>query len=434
MLIWSSLTLRKSPVFSASLPSVSTDSSLKEPFLFTALVAKSYSRNVTYWNTWNARRASRTDQILMVRKIKASWWVDFQIRRKRYRYRSPDNSKMGAEAFEAVLRHKLGQGEDIRVVTRGVKPESESPLLFREFVERWFQTYVMTNNKASTRRSKRNTIDLHLIPYFGKKTLAEITVLGIEEFKASKLKAGLSPKTINNLLSILRKSLMCAEEWELLIKVPRIKWLRVPPSPYRFLSIEQSRQLLAGAENVFWYAMILCALRTGMRIGEMCALDWSDINWERRTITVRRSIGDGVVDSPKSNRIRTIPMTDDLYELFFNRKLLSGLIFAGPDGKHIRGSSWPWKALTRACKRAGLPMIGWHALRHTFASELTAQSVPMKATQMLLGHASIQMTERYAHLAPSTLSDAVALLPRSSARETSEFEKNVNHVSTVWQR
>ncbi len=63
----------------------------------------------------------------------------------------------------------------------------------------------------------------------------------------------------------------------------------------------------------------------------MCALDWSDINWERRTITVRRSIGDGVVDSPKSNRIRIIPLTNDLYELFNSRKLVSGLIFAGPD-------------------------------------------------------------------------------------------------------
>lgn len=177
--------------------------------------------------------------------------------------------------------------------------------------------------------------------------------------------------------------------------------------------------------------MILCALRTGMRIGEICALDWSDINWQQRTITVRRSVVEGIMDSPKNNRIRTIPLAEDLYELFSAHRLKTGLIFPGPDGNHMRKSSWPWKALRRACKRAGLPVIGWHPLRHTFASELTTQAIPMKATQMLLGHSSMQMTERYAHLSPSALSNAISVLPRATG-EMVEDQQNVSYVSAAW--
>lgn len=369
---------------------------------------------------------------MSVRKDRNKWQVNFQIRGKRYRFASPQNTREGALAFEAHIRQGLARGEDIKVLVNKKRPVKETVLLFAEFSERWFKTYVLTNNKTSTHRSKRNALDHHLIPWFGKMVLKEVGVLNIEEFKASKLKSGLSAKTVNNLLSVLRKCLACAEEWELIPKIPRIKWLAVPPSPYRFLSIEESQCLLTGAENVFWYALILCALHTGMRIGELCALDWSDINWEKRTITISRAVVEGVIGSPKNNRIRIVPMTPDLYDLFYAHRKRSGLIFPGPDGNHMRKSSWPWKALTRACKRAGLPVIGWHVLRHTFASHLTAESVPMKATQMLLGHATIQMTERYAHLAPSALQSAITVLPKV-VDYTNQNERNVSYVSaTQW--
>jgi len=370
---------------------------------------------------------------MAVRRDKGKWWqVDFQIRGKRYRFASPQNTREGALVFEANLRRGLVRGESLdTLLGKGPVEQKAEEMTFTLFAEKWLVTYVLPNNKASTHRSKRNALQHHLIPWFGKMLLNEIKVLDVEEFKAKKLKDGLSPKTINNILSVLRKSLCCAEEWELLMKVPRIKWLRTPPASYTFLSIEDSQKLLAGAENVFWYAMILCALRTGMRIGEICALSWSDINWDRRTITVRRSVVEGVMDSPKSNRIRIIPMTDDLYELFYSHRLKTGLIFPGQDGNHLRKSSWPWKALTRACKRAGLPVIGWHVLRHTFASQLTAESVPMKATQMLLGHSTIQMTERYAHLAPSSLQTAITVLPKALTYVATDV-RNDRYVTDTW--
>ena len=198
---------------------------------------------------------------MAVRKISGAWRVDFQIRLKRYRFVSPENTREGALAYEAYLRQRLARGDDLEEIVKPKVLQEELKQLFKAFAEKWFETYVLPNNKPSTHRSKRNALDGHLVPYFGEKTLPEITALAVEEFKAYKLKQGLSPKSINNILSVLRKSLTSAEEWELLGRMPRIKWLRVPPPSHKFLSVEEADRLLLAAENLFWYAMILCALR-----------------------------------------------------------------------------------------------------------------------------------------------------------------------------
>lgn len=353
--------------------------------------------------------------------MRNAWWVDFQFNHKRYRERSPVNSREGALTYESTIRSRLARGLD-------PIPSNESKPIpsFLQFAEEWYKVYVKTNNKASTHRSKRTTLSLHLIPFFGTLPLDQITTLQIEQYKAFKVQSGLSPKTVNNQLSILRKCLTTAEEWELLPKLPKVLWLRVPPPRHKFLSAEESQRLLNAAENQFWFAMILCALRTGMRLGELCALDWSDINWKDKTILVRRSIVEGVVGSPKNNRTRLIPMTDDLAACLYSFRKASGWIFPGPNGGHMTRSSWPWKALRRACKAAGLPQMGWHVLRHTFASQLTANSVPMKAIQTMLGHSTILMTERYSHLAQSSLHQAVATLPKATL--------GVNLASTLRQK
>ncbi|MBU1034299.1 site-specific integrase [Patescibacteria group bacterium] len=109
-------------------------------------------------------------------------------------------------------------------------------------------------------------------------------------------------------------------------------------------------------------------------------------------------------------RIRTIPLTDELYQVLVRRVVKRGFVFAHPDGGHLRKSSWPWKAMRRACKAAGLRRIGWHALRHTFASELVRRGAAIRAVQLLLGHSTVQMTERYSHLAPSALQETISLL------------------------
>ena len=109
------------------------------------------------------------------RKVHGSWWTDFRFNRKRHRYRSPENSKAGAEAYEAMLRQKLARGESMEPTIAPVAVP-----LFSTFSEQWYETYVKTNNKYSEQRYKRSVLRKHLVPFFGKLPLDQIAPMKIE--------------------------------------------------------------------------------------------------------------------------------------------------------------------------------------------------------------------------------------------------------------
>jgi integrase len=129
-------------------------------------------------------------------------------------------------------------------------------------------------------------LDKHLIPFLGKTPIDSITSLQIEKYKAQKSNEGLKNKTINNHLTILHKCLRDAKEWLDLEMIPKIKKLKVDPSKTDFLIQEECELLLRNTDGI-WYEMILVALKTGIRFGELRALKWSDINWDTRILTVR---------------------------------------------------------------------------------------------------------------------------------------------------
>lgn len=344
----------------------------------------------------------------------SSWYADFRFNRDRIRKRSPENSKRGAEAYEALLRHKLARGEPIEVI----KPIVEQT--FAEFSAEWMKTYVKTNNKPSEQRTKFFTLKNHLLPFFGRLSLAKIGTTQVEELKAQKLREGLSPKSINNQLTILAKCLRTAEDWGRLDRCPKIKHLKTTSQRLDFLSPEESQRLIDHSDSPMWSEMIFLALRTGMRLGELFGLEWQDVDFSRRQLTVRQSIVRGITGTPKSGKARYIPLTDDVCKALYELRRPAGLLFTRPDGSplsyHIAEN-----AITRMCKRAGIRKVSWHILRHTFASQLVSRGVSLIAVKELLGHSTIQMTMRYAHLAPSTLKDAVAVLEQRQIPEMNIF-------------
>lgn len=363
---------------------------------------------------------------MAVRRIDGWHYVDFYFQHKRYRKRSPVNSKGGAEAYEATLRHKLAHGEPIEVVP--IKKE----LTFGEYAPDWLKTYSV-NNKPSEQGNKQIALDNHLIPFFGRKALKDIGMADIERFKHGKTEEELRPKTINNLLCTLSRCLRSAVEWELLDHIPIIKPLKVPPQPFKFLSLEESTRLIACCDEPMWKQMILIALRTGMRLGELFGLDWSAIDFQRRQITVRQSIVYGITGTPKNNKIRHIPITDEVCSALYESRKPIGLVFHRGDGEPL-SYHVAERAMHRACKKAGLPLIGWHVLRHTFASDLATEGIPMRAIQELLGHASIVMTMRYAHLGESSLREAVATLEQRAQRGRKEnFGQQLGSVEKLLQ-
>ncbi len=275
-------------------------------------------------------------------------------------------------------------------------PKRKEVLTFEHFVPE-FEAYATSNNKPSEVESKRAILRAHLIPAFGRLPLDEIGERRIEAYKAKKLDSQLCKKTVNNHLTVLRRMLVLARRFKLIEHVPEIIWLKAPRPEFDFLAFDEADRLLAGADGE-WQAMVLVGLRAGLRQGELLGLRWEDVDLMAGKLLVRQAITRGVVGTPKSGKPREVPLSDQaLSSLKRHRHLRGELVFCAMDGKALEKGECKWP-LWRACKRAGLRRIGWHVLRQ------------LKAVQELLGHATIEMTMRYAHLSPSVRRDAVQAL------------------------
>jgi integrase len=298
----------------------------------------------------------------------------------------------------------------------GALPTSTKVMTFAELSAEVLVLHASVNNKASERASKRSIFAQHLVPYFGEMAIDTIGRREIARYKAAKLtpadgSVGLAAKTVNNHLTVLGKSLALAVEWGRLRMAPKVGFLRVADPEIDFFTFEEAPLLLGGADPGAWRTMILLGLRAGLRQGEILALEWPDVDLVRGVLNVRRRIWEGDVDTPKGGKGRAVPLSDELRAALreLPSRLAGGLVFPAEGGRYLRKNECKWP-LWRACKRAELRRVGWHVLRHTFASHLVMRGVSLRAVQELLGHQDIKMTMRYAHLAPDVTRNAVALL------------------------
>jgi site-specific recombinase XerD len=146
-----------------------------------------------------------------------------------------------------------------------------------------------------------------------------------------------------------------------------------------------------------------------LRAGEIVALEWADVDLERRQIRVRHSDWCGELTAPKNGRIRFVGMTERLAAtLRQQRHLRSRRVLCKDDGTPLTRQG-AWSRVRYAAKRAKVP-TGVHILRHTFCSHLAMQGAPMRGVQELVGHQSLAMTQRYSHLSPAALDATIRLL------------------------
>lgn len=205
--------------------------------------------------------------------------------------------------------------------------------------------------------------------------------------------------------------LAVAHEWELIESVPRVKWVKVPKPEFRFLDFGEAERLVAAAvgDSTF-HTMVVVALNTGLRQGELLALRWKDVDLNAGRLVVRQNVARGVVGTPKNGRSREVPLNDRALGALNDHLHRRGeLVFCQDDGSMLTKNMCR-RPLDRLRQGAGLMELGWHDLRHSFASHLVMRGVSLKAVQELLGHATIEMTMRYAHLSPNVTRDAVRAL------------------------
>lgn len=323
----------------------------------------------------------------------------------------------------------------LRVLTEASTPKKE-PVQEVPTVNTFAKTYLeisAVKNKPSSVKAKECLLRMRILPHVGHLKLDQVTYAAIEDLKLALAKTPnantevegqekpkneiryLSQKTINNCLTVLRRMLSIARKRGLIAMVPEVEWLRPPKPDFDFFTFEESQRLLDKAEGE-WRTMILVALRTGLRFGELLALRWQDVDLVAGRIMVRQNWVNGQFGTPKSGHAREIPLGDEVLKALKSHRHLRGpLVFCTMAGEVFTvGEPRYW--LERFCRNASLREVGWHTLRHTFASHLAMRGAPLKAIQELLGHATIQMTMRYAHLAPEVARDAVRLLDANEVR------------------
>jgi integrase len=326
------------------------------------------------------------------------WIVDIVFehadgRVERVRKVSPVQTKRGAEEYERQVRATL---------LNPSAPRKEVPT-FGAFVdERWWPTYpAAAGNRHTTVREKGYHLRCHLRPAFERHRLDEIKKETLDRFVAKLTKdKGLSAKRTKNVLATLRRILVSAVEWEVIPHLPHFPRVKVTESSFDFFVREESDKLLSVARSLEERASLMFAFHTGARAGEQIAFEWQDLDLHNKLVVFRRSSTNGIVGPTKSGKERKVPLTASLEAALRGIRHMKGpRVFCNPDGKPL--TLWQLhERLWGACRRAGLRRIRWHDSRHSFASQLVIAGTPLRQVQEWLGHSTITMTMRYAHLAP----------------------------------
>ena len=265
--------------------------------------------------------------------------------------------------------------------------------------------------KPSTVRNYGNAIKVHLLPVFGAMALEDITVQEIERWRAGMSSArqqrALSNKTKNNLLVLMHAIFRRAVKLYALQANPvaSVDRFRVRSSgDIQVFSPEEVWSLVRAAGSEADAAIFLTAAFTGLRRGELLGLRWRDVDFTGSTIRVRASYAAGRLTTPKSGKVRAVPMAPDVASALArlgDRDRFTGdddLVFAGEAGLPLDGDA-PSSRYRDALAKAGLRPLRFHDLRHTFGTRMIAKA-DIRRVQEWMGHADIQTTMKYLHYAP----------------------------------
>lgn len=287
----------------------------------------------------------------------------------------------------------------------------DEKLTFERAAIEYIELHANIYCKSSTIKGYNSYLKNHLLPYFGKIKLVNITPKSINEYISFQLKGHLSRNSINKHLILLGGIFSKQVNEGIIIHNPvrKVKKLKIIHKEMSFLNKNDVKEFLKIAEVTYpdFYPLLLTAITTGMRRGELLGLTWDCINWQSKRIRVHKSLYRNKLIDPKShNSIRNIDMPDKLISTLRQWQQIcpegeKNLVFPNSVGEFLDADNMIKRRFLPCLKLAGINAIRFHDLRHTYTSILIAENVPLKYIQSHLGHSSIQVTmDRYGHLLP----------------------------------
>jgi len=363
--------------------------------------------------------------VVVREKTKGSdvWWVfvTHQGRRKA--------KKVGAKS----AANKVARRIEARIASKAFKVDDRPTPTFGELATDWIGITVPATCRASTTRDYQTILKKHVGPVFNCRPVDLITRLNVKDFLLGKIKAGYAPSTVTHMKNVISGVLARAVEAEIIQHNPahtlgrlyREKPKGKDVTPFTAEDLDK----LLGAFAEKWpkyYPLVLCLARTGARFGEAAALTWQDIDFQARSIHVKRSLSRMEISTPKSGKERMIDMslqlTDTLGELRTKQKrqalakgrgTLPELVFTNRDGGYIDINHFRSRIWKKAFEVAEIPYRRIHDLRHTYASLRIAKGDNFADVSKQLGHHSVKFTlDQYYHWLPGSAKGEVDGLDR----------------------
>jgi integrase len=295
-------------------------------------------------------------------------------------------------------------------------------LTVKQFLDKWLETTAKPSIRATTHANYQAAIRNHIALAIGGRQLAKLTPADVQGMYARMESQGASAYTRRLAHAVLHRACKQALRWGMIGRNPvdAVDAPRLPTSDIHPLTAEQSKELLAAAKGDRLEALYVLALTTGMRLGELLGLQWADVDLEARYLTVCHALQDVsgklTLAEPKTAKSRRkVELSALAVEaLIAHRKRslrIGGYVFRNTDGGPIRRTHFHAYCFKPLLKRAGLPDMRFHDLRHTAASLLLAAGKHVKVVQEILGHSTPTVTLNvYSHTMPTMQREAVDCL------------------------
>jgi integrase len=340
-----------------------------------------------------------------------TYYLFYRLHGKQVNYRLGIDGQMTPAQARDLAKNKIAevtQGVDVQALRKQERTHNKHSKFstLEYFLDEKYAPWLKSRNpKTAEKTIKAFKSSFPKLMDF---QLSDINAWEIEKWRNIRLADGLKPATTNRQINTIKGCLSRAVEWGVIDNhdLRKVKILTVDNSKVRYLSKDEElrlRESLKICEISFLEVIVLLAMNTGMRKGELLSLEWSHINFDNRIVTVD-------FQNAKSGTTRHIPLNTQAFATLKQWKKITndiGFVFKDKNNAQLKDFPFIWSTLL---DKAQITNFRFHDLRHHFASKLVMASVDLNTVRELLGHSDLKMTLRYAHLAPEHKAAAVNLI------------------------